>query len=443
MLVPYPLAPPPVKQHLLTAANCKVLFHITQDIGQVEMFLQPLPHVKAIMVPDLNTWLSAPSIAPIPCRKAWQEGKDDPWLIFHTSGTTGLPKLVTYTQRMMTSFRVAQCLPEPKDKTQLGWHINRRCYAVAPMSHFSGLCAVLQTPVFLQGIVVIGPAIRLPTPAVIAETLRYSKVQGLVALPSQLRGMVRQPKGFEILKGLNYIQWVGAALDEETGNKLSESVKLCPAMGSTECGPYFLNTVDDAKDWSYYSFQSGQGVHFVERADNLYELVFCKDSNAVWQQIFLFFPNLDVYETKDLFRKHPFKDELWAYVGRSDDVVVLSSGFNINAAAIEEKLIGHPDVQMAFVGGSGYDHSFAILELTAVASNNLEQKGAEAVLETVWPAVEEANSGLTDYTRLTKSFIVVTGSKKGLVKSPKGTVMRGPSVKAFEKEIETLFTKSQ
>lgn len=443
MLIPFPLAPPSVKQHLLTSAGCKVLFHTAQDNDNVKELLQPSLQIQSVMVPDLDTWLNALPITTYPYSKSWQEGQDDPWLIFHTSGTTGLPKLVTYTNRMMTSFRVAQGLPEPKLATQLGWHINHRCYAVAPLSHFSGLCAALQTPVFLKGTVVIGSRAKPPTPAVIADTLRYSKAHGLVALPFMLQSMVKQPECLNTLKALEYVQWVGAALDSNTGSALSKWVKLCPAMGTTECGPYFLNTVRDAQDWTHYSFQFGQGIHFVERADNLYELVFKKAPNAVWQQVFLVFPELEVYETKDLFQKHPSKEGLWAYVGRSDDVVVLSNSANINATIVEARLMGHSNVQLALVGGSGREYPFAIIELTSAASKELDKNGPEEALNAIISVIDEANRGLSPYTRLRKEFILVTGSKRGLVKSPKGSVMRGPSIKAFEKDIEALFSAAK
>jgi acyl-coenzyme A synthetase/AMP-(fatty) acid ligase len=442
MLVLSPLAPPAVTQHLLKSANCKLLFHTSQDTDSIKRILQESRNVQSTPVPNLDIWLDAPYIAPPAALKSGDDGKDDPWLIFHTSGTTGLPKLVTYTHRMMTSFRVAQELPEPIGSTQLGWHVDRRCYAVVPMSHFSGLCGVLQSPVFLKGTIVVGSRTKPPSPTVVAETLRHSKAHGLVALPAQLRGMVQQQESFDVLKNLGFVQWVGAALDEETGTALSRHVKLCPAMGTTECGAYFLNTAEDARDWAYYSFQSGQGIHFVERVDNLHELVFKKSTDTVWQQVFLVFPGLEVYETKDLFRKHHSRKGLWAYVGRADDVIVLSNSANINAASIEEKLLAHPHIEMALVGGSGREHSFAIIELKSPASEVFETKGLFAALDGISTVVDEANQGLSVYTRLRKEFIILTGSTKRLLKSPKGTVIRGPSIKLFEKEIEALFSAS-
>ncbi|KAH7377930.1 hypothetical protein DE146DRAFT_638005 [Phaeosphaeria sp. MPI-PUGE-AT-0046c] len=439
MLVPFPLAPPPVKQHLLASANCKFLLHTAQENESVKDLVRGVSKIQAVVVPELDFWLNAEPIATYRCPRSWSDAKDEPWLIFHTSGTTGLPKLITYTNRMMTSFRIARNLPGHIEETQLGMLIDRRCYAIAPMSHFSGLCAVLQSPPFLNSVVITGPRLKAPSPPVIAETLRYSNAHGLVSLPFLLRAMTRHPENLDLLKSLDFIQWVGAALDSDTGNTLSQHVKLCPAMGTTECGPYFLKSVATPEDWAYYSFQDGQGIKFIERADNLYELAFEKSSGAAWQQVFQVFPDLEHYETKDLFRKHPSTDGLWAYVGRSDDVVVLSNSANINATVVEEKLMAHPSVQMALVGGSGRENSFAIIELTPAASEKLNESGSGAILDTILPAIEDANSGLSPYTRLQKEFVLLTGSERGLVKNPKGSVMRGPSEKIFGSDIEALF----
>jgi acyl-coenzyme A synthetase/AMP-(fatty) acid ligase len=451
MLVPSPLAPPPVRQHLLASTNCKYLLHTAQEKDQIELLLQGYPPIRPIIVPDLNTWLYAAQITPYPYTKSWHESKNDPWLIFHTSGTTGFPKLITYTHLMMTSFRVARKFSEPPEHTQLGWHTFRRCYAMTPMSHFSGLCAALQAPVFLRTIVVTGPATKPPTPAIVADTLRYSNARGLVALPFLLDAMVQYPDYLDALGKLEYIQYVGAALSAQTGTTLSrlEGVKVCPAMGTTECGPYFLKTSsgdsddddddDDDDAWAYYSPQSGQGIHFVERGDDLYELVFKKDGNAVWQQIFLLYPELEEYATSDLFRKHATKECWWKYVGRADDVVVLANGANVHAAVIEERLMAHPDISMALVGGMGKECVFVIIELTAKGSEEMEKEGRESVLDGMWELVDEVNRGMAECKRLKREFVILTEEGVGLVRSPKGGVVRGASFDKFSGDIEALF----
>lgn len=42
-----------------------------------------------LQVPDLQEWLREEQAQPVLYAKSWEEAKSDPWLVFHTSGTTG------------------------------------------------------------------------------------------------------------------------------------------------------------------------------------------------------------------------------------------------------------------------------------------------------------------------------------------------------------------
>jgi len=96
-------------------------------------------------------------------------------------------------------------------------------------------------------------------------------------------------------------------------------------------------------------------------------------------------------------------------------------------------------VQLALVGGSGRSRSFAVVELTPGASEDMKTNGKDAMLEAIWPVIEEANSRLSDYTRLRREFIVLAGSERGLLRGPKGSILRGPSLKVFGADIDALF----
>jgi acyl-coenzyme A synthetase/AMP-(fatty) acid ligase len=351
----------------------------------------------------------------------------------------GLPKPITYTHRMMTSFDISQIHPSAaQEKTQLSWHKAKRVYSIIPMSHFSGMTAALQSTVFLCATLILGPA-SPPSPPLAMSILHHSKADGFVSLPAILRAMSLQPQCLEVLKRLEFIQWIGAPLDEKTGAMLSHHTRICPAMGTTECGPYFLLTPSSPSEWAYYIFQSGQGIAFEARGDNLFELVFRRSEDAVWQQVFFVYPRLEVYKTGDLFRKHPEKEELWSYAGRRDDMVVLANSANINAAGIEEKIMRHPDVSVAMVGGAGDDRAFVMVELRDDALVRVREGGRDKVFEEVWGTIEEVNEELSDYTRLRREFVVLCGWEKRLVRGPKGNLVRGASLETFKDEIRELW----
>lgn len=56
----------------------------------VDAMLQDAPHVKAITAPELEEIMQETEETPYNYPKSWDDGADDPWLVFHTSGTTGL-----------------------------------------------------------------------------------------------------------------------------------------------------------------------------------------------------------------------------------------------------------------------------------------------------------------------------------------------------------------
>ena len=365
---------------------------------------------------------------------------------------SGLPKPITYTHNLMTSFSSARRLCHgganiPEETTQLGQHLFQKVYSVIPLSHFSGMTAALQGAVFLGSTLVIGPSMAPPTPPLVTQILKESGAKGFVAMPSLLKALAQNPSSLDVLKDLKFIQWIGAALDKATGDKVSQITKLSAAMGTTECGPYFLMTPEDPKDWSSYIFLPGQGIEFQERGGGLYELVFRKldKGQRSWQQVFDIYPQLEVYETKDLFMKNEEgKEGYWSYAGRADDMVVLSSSANLNAAAAEEKLMSHPSIQMALVGGNGRERAFAIIRLSEEARKEVGNGGREQALEVVWPAIESVNEGLSEYTRLEREYVIFAGEGgPQLVCGSKGTVLREPSVSQFSDQIEDLFREKK
>jgi acyl-coenzyme A synthetase/AMP-(fatty) acid ligase len=64
---------------------------------------------------------------------------------------------------------------------------------------------------------------------------------------------------------------------------------------------------------------------------------------------FWIFPELTEYSMNDLYSKHPTKPNLWLYVGRTDDVIVLSDREKFSLTAMEATLREHPSVKGALV----------------------------------------------------------------------------------------------
>lgn len=56
----------------------------------VDQVTEETSGIRILEIPELIEWMKADEAPLFPYNKSWDEGKSDPWLIFHTSGTTGV-----------------------------------------------------------------------------------------------------------------------------------------------------------------------------------------------------------------------------------------------------------------------------------------------------------------------------------------------------------------
>ena len=114
------------------------------------------------------------------------------------------------------------------------------------------------------------------------------------------------------------------------GNKIATRTHLLTAFGCTEAGVYALE-LPEAENWHYIKLSPAMGYEMRHSAEDLHELYFVRHLKlADIQPIFATFPNISEYPTKDLFSKHPTKDDLWLCRGRADDIIAYSTGEKMN-----------------------------------------------------------------------------------------------------------------
>lgn len=90
MVVPSPLVTGEAQLQILEKTGCKLYLRPAEMAGPVSAILQGAPHVEQITVPASEEFFKDDEAEPVVYGKSWDEGKDDPWLVFHTSGTTGM-----------------------------------------------------------------------------------------------------------------------------------------------------------------------------------------------------------------------------------------------------------------------------------------------------------------------------------------------------------------
>ena len=101
LVLPSPMITAEAQLKIFDKKGCNIYLRPESMATKVNEVVQKAPNIQVITVPDIQDFMQEQTAEPFIYPKTWHEGKDDPWLVFHTSGTTGNPKPVTYTQRMM------------------------------------------------------------------------------------------------------------------------------------------------------------------------------------------------------------------------------------------------------------------------------------------------------------------------------------------------------
>ncbi|KAL4934737.1 hypothetical protein BDV06DRAFT_229586, partial [Aspergillus oleicola] len=240
---------------------------------------------------------------------------------------------------------------------------------------------------------------------------------------------------------LPYLFYTGSALPETAGRIVSSKITVYSQLGSSEAGGFpqlrFYNP-SFSETTQYHYFNPIIQPQFRHHLDDLYELVILRSSEVPEvQPVFSMFPNLNEWETRDLFSPHPSIPNLWKHRGRRDDIIVFLNGEKTNPVTFEEHVSRHPAVRSALVAGNQRFEASLLLEPATVQD---QSKAAQLeLIETVWPAIEEANAQCPAHARVSKSKILVVDVAKPMLRAGKGTVQRAGTVQLYRDEIDALY----
>ncbi|KAI9812571.1 MAG: hypothetical protein M1827_004560 [Pycnora praestabilis] len=437
ILVPSLLASVDAHLSLVDLSCCETFLCDEAMVPMVEKLLGQRTSMKRVLVPELEKWLEGAKVREYAYDKDYQDAKDDPVVIVHTSGTSGLPKPVTFTNAMHGVLDAYHLLPETQGILRHSLQSGRRSYSPLPIFHAVGIAMALWYTVFWDMILVLGPA-RKPASATTADQVHeYGNVLCGTYPPALLEELVRQPNLHENLKKLDVVRWGGAPLDKATGDWLAKHVRPQAIIGSTENGDW-PSIESSPEDWEYFHFHQAMGASFEHNGDDLYELIIVrKPELAAYQTVFIAYPDLCHCSTKDLWRKHPTKADHWKYVGRTDDLVVLTGEVKLYPTNMEKELEKHETIRSALIGGQGKLRPFVLLELAGETPASEAER--ERSIEKIWSAVEAANELCAEKGRLTRPLVAIAAPEKPFVKIWKGTLDRRATIKLYEREVKTLY----
>lgn len=404
---------------------------------------QEPPYVTAILkkreiqkfaVPELDQLLDSKPVEHIPFTKSFKEYRMQPWVLLHTSGSTGTPKVVTIRHGYATTVDGQFLAPEGYDVAL--YSANQRVFNPFPPFHMAGLMWSLPVVVFIESTIVLPPP--QPITAEIANSIHEMKaVDWSMLPPSIIVDLVKNEAAVENLRHLKGLRYAGGPLPKATGDLLAGFVTLLSSLGSTEALA-MPQLPRPNEHWAYFKFNERfGGLEFREADDGLFEMVIVRrEGSELAQAIFVTFPDIEEYPTKDLFAPHPTEPHLWKYAGRRDDIIVFSNGEKFNPVTMEGTVTASPEVNGALVVGQGKFHAGMLIEPKTHPTT--EEQEAKLV-DTIWPSVDRANKAAVKQGRVPKDFIALTDPEKPLPRSGKNTIQRARANNVYAAEVEAMF----
>jgi len=211
--------------HLLTTTDSSHLIFQPGLATTAAEIRQELPNIVQISIahPLLHEIPSRPPINgesnPVPCLDLDRERGNTAW-IFHSSGSTGLPKPVRISHHgALSNYR--------RNIDRLGM----RSFLSLPLFHTHGISTLFRA--FFTGKQVHMYNASLPlTKKTLIESMRGLQHEIFCAVPYALKLLAESPEGIKHLKSFRLVTYGGSACPESLGNMLAEQgVNLVSVYG--------------------------------------------------------------------------------------------------------------------------------------------------------------------------------------------------------------------
>ncbi|KAL4936564.1 hypothetical protein BDV06DRAFT_233299 [Aspergillus oleicola] len=432
------------QKDLLSRLDCRALVTTDPEPPFVASILREYT-VETVHIPSLDALLLSENV-PYPYEKTFEEARNDPVFVLHTSGSTGIPKPMVYTNDFVWRVYKANTLPAPEGMTRIDDYFLRGDFlSFLPAFHIAGIGWGLVLPMFTNSVPVLPLPGRPPSTDGFLEALKYGSFDWAFLLPIIINELSTCSEALDLVATkLQYIFYTGGALPQRSGEIVSSKVPMFSGLGSSECSALPQLRISDPsfnETWRYIHFHPAAGPQFRDHMDDLYELVIIKSAESSESQpVFAMFPDTNNYETRDLFSPHPTIPNLWAHRGRRDDIVVFLNGEKTNPISFEEHISRHPAVRAALVVGNQRFEACLLVELATTEA--LSDKAKLELIETIWPTVEEANHQAPAHARISKSKILVLDQEKRMLRAGKGTVQREGTVRLYAEQIDALYSET-
>ena len=424
---------------LLEKLGCKIYLAPQPNPSVAVEILNSYP-MRTLSLPPLEEWLHGSDVERYPYAKSYLEASRDPMLVLHSSGSTGLPKLLTWTHGTWTPNDAFQKIPSLGGRPwqALSWK-GKRVLTSFPWFHAAGILFLLPMAVFDDFVPVIVPAAPKVTAEIANAVHLYGDVQASLFSPAVLVDAAKNPTYVKNLSRLESVNYAGGPLSQRSGDLISAHTKVNALLGSTESG-YLPTEMAERDDWNCFKFDSRLGHELRDFGDGMYELfIVRKEELESFQGVFFTFPELQEYSMRDLYYKHPTKEGWWCHCGRADDVIVFLDARKLHPVKMEAAFEQHPSICSAIIYGHARSQPAVLIE-PAVYPDLATPETMDRMLQEIWPHMARIIEKGPASGKIVKELVVFASADKPLPRAGgKGTILRKRTLALYQEEFDQAY----
>ncbi|CAL8579337.1 hypothetical protein XPA_005087 [Xanthoria parietina] len=401
---------------------------------------------RVVEVPEVDHLINI-AHPPYPFDKTIHNAGREPLFIVHTSGSTGIPKPITYSHATAAANISMLSLDPPSGfESQDRMYQGNRVFITFPAFHGAYLVSFLFNAIPFGTTLIAPISGTIPSAEGLVAGLRKTPADVAIIVPSILQELGEHPDLLAYCsQNLKAILYCGGDLPQAIGDTVASKIRLVNQFGATELGltPNLLSSHGRAaEDWKYVQFHPDLGLEMRPVAGDTFELYAIRnDVLENTQPTFTIFPDAQEYASRDLFVRHPApsKKDMWKWKARADDLIVFLNGEKTNPISMEQHIISsNADVAAVLVMGAQKFQAALLVELAA-SKRGLPSIERAQQIEKLWPTIAEANRDAPSHARITKSHVLFTSPHKPMMRAGKGTVQRAGTLQAYHDEIQALY----
>jgi acyl-coenzyme A synthetase/AMP-(fatty) acid ligase len=256
---------------LLSQADCGIFLMPADAPLHSNLLMSVLPErpMQTFDLPDLAYFLDVDTeMKPYSWEGTFEGAKHDPLAVFHTSGSTGVPKLVIMNHGAVAAFDAFGSLTG--QEIQSDTFKGKRTLLLFAMFHASAI-STLFLSIWNTVPTVLPPPIPL-TAELANDIIVNCNIKAAIMPPSILSEIAGNQTYLANLWRCTSVMYGGGPLPTKAGNQIASGTTLITVFGASETG-FFPVEVMQRDDWPYIKLSTCAGGVYRPYTDNLYELV--------------------------------------------------------------------------------------------------------------------------------------------------------------------------